>query len=287
MAGGTVGEEQEDSEDDARRAAKQKRKRKRKREAQQAELVAIDEERLRRNAESKKARADVSDFTANTVYVEGMPYDTDETAVTEFFAPSCGAIKSVRIARFQDTGRGRGYGHVEFAGRRGVEKALELSGKHMGARYVTVKLAEQPHAFAANKAIAQPLGCRTVFVKNLPYDATEASVTEAFRVCGRVANVRLAMWNHTKALKGFGYVEFEEERAAGIAYNKSGMMVAGRPIKIDYDTGVAKASFKTADGKAWNRQATGKISLGRRGGKGGKGGKGGRGKGGRGGGPRL
>ena len=48
----------------------------------------------------------------------------------------------------------------QFAGKKGAEKALALSGAHMGKRYVDVRAAEAPNAFAPNKAVAQPLGCR-------------------------------------------------------------------------------------------------------------------------------
>lgn len=53
----------------------------------------------------------------------------------------------------------------------------------------------------ANRKAEQPAGCRTVFVKNLPYDVEEDAVSEALAGCGRIASVRLAMWNHTRKLK--------------------------------------------------------------------------------------
>lgn len=40
-----------------------------------------------------------------------------------------------------------------------------------------------------------------MFVKNLPYDVDESGVSEALAGCGRIASVRLAMWNHTRKLK--------------------------------------------------------------------------------------
>jgi RNA recognition motif-containing protein len=57
-------------------------------------------------------------------------------------------------------------------------------------------------------------------VKNLPYDCTEEALKEAFTFCGKVSGVRLAMHNHTKQLKGFGYVEFVKEAGAEIAAKK-------------------------------------------------------------------
>lgn len=55
----------------------------------------------------------------------------------------------------------------------------------------------------------QPRGCRTVFVKNLPYDADEDGVSEALAGCGRIASVRLAMWNHTRKLKVRAFIGYK------------------------------------------------------------------------------
>jgi nucleolin len=59
---------------------------------------------------------------------------------------------------------------------------------------------------AEKRESKQPESCRLVYVKNLPYDVTELEVKEAFSRCGIVTSVRLPVWNHTKKLKGFGYV---------------------------------------------------------------------------------
>jgi len=56
------------------------------------------------------------------------------------------------------------------------------------------------------------------------YDVTEEDVKSIFAVCGKIANVRLAMWNHTKAMKGFGYVDFVQEASAEIAVKKQGQL---------------------------------------------------------------
>ena len=41
----------------------------------------------------------------------------------------CGKVTSVRMPRWQDSGRPRGYAHIDFKKALGVEKALALSGK--------------------------------------------------------------------------------------------------------------------------------------------------------------
>jgi nucleolin len=93
--------------------------------------------------------------------------------------------------------------------------------------------------------ITRPAGCRSVFVKNIPYDSTEADMTEAFTVCGPITNIRLAVWGNTKQLKGFGYIDFKREDSAEIAVKKSGKLtVKGRPVLVDFETGAPKASFR-------------------------------------------
>ena len=73
---------------------------------------------------------------------------------------------------------------------------------------------------------------------------------EVLKVCGPITNVRLAKWEHTEKLKGFGYVDFSREDSAEIAVKKStAICIRGRPILIDYETGKAKAGFKNFNNK--------------------------------------
>lgn len=59
-------------------------------------------------------------------------------------------------------------------------------------------------------------------MRNLPYDVEEEQVKQALSVCGKVGQVRLAIWNHTKRKKGFGYVDFINGSSAEVAVNKQG-----------------------------------------------------------------
>jgi nucleolin len=121
----------------------------------------------------------------------------------------------------------------------------------MGDRYIKVDKPMTPKALQASeidkKSIIRPPGCRTVFVKNIPYNCTEEDMMNAFKVCGPIYNVRLPIWGHTQQLKGFGYVDFTREDSAEIAVKKSGtLMVGDRPLLIDFETGGAKRGFKSA-----------------------------------------
>ena len=84
-----------------------------------------------------------------------------------------------------------------------------------------------------------------VYLKNLPYDIEEEELSLQFRVYGPIKSIRLAAWNHTGKMKGFGYVEYKREDSAETAVNKSGSIsLHGRKVQVDYETGAPKASYK-------------------------------------------
>ena len=186
---------------------------------------------------------------ATTVYVEGISYNAAEEDVDNLFRP-CGAIIAIRLPRWHDSGKPRGYAHVEFQDRHGCAAALALDGETMMGRYLRVSRAKvrsgggggASGAGAAPRA--QPAGCKVVFVKNLPYACTEDMVVATFSTCGKVQNVRLARWRHTGRLKGFGYVEFANAVAARAAVDRNGLKVGSRKVFVDYEEGKAKAGYK-------------------------------------------
>ena len=80
-------------------------------------------------AETESHHGDTSNLcNERTIYIEGLPYDSNEDDVSRFFE-SCGKIQSVRLPKWHDSGRLRGYGHVEFLTLESVKKALDLDGK--------------------------------------------------------------------------------------------------------------------------------------------------------------
>ena len=72
------------------------------------------------------------------------------------------------------------------------KKGLELSGKRLGPRYLDIK----PAAGLNNKiatptdtlkiADLMPETCKTLFVKNLPYDMKEDDIGDRFRPFGEI-----------------------------------------------------------------------------------------------------
>jgi nucleolin len=58
----------------------------------------------------------------------GLPFTAKEEDVKDFFASINDEILSIRLPRWHDSGRLRGYGHVEFASEEGAKAALDLNG---------------------------------------------------------------------------------------------------------------------------------------------------------------
>ncbi|EED96412.1 predicted protein, partial [Thalassiosira pseudonana CCMP1335] len=229
------------------------KKRKRKRKRKKASADDTDADGSKDNA-SVNVDAPKLQSTEHTVFIEGLPFTSSEEAL--------------RLPTWQDSGRLRGFGHVVFGSLETRNRALsgDVNGKELGGRYVTVKEANSPKAGTTagsaigRKARDQPEGCRTVHVRNLPYDASEEQILESFRVCGKIleGGVRIARNHINGQSKGFGYVEYKNAEGAYAAVQKAskpfGLNVSGRPVFVDYDEGSMKGSFRNKDGKLWSKE---------------------------------
>lgn len=305
-----------DGDDEKDETTKRKRKRNRKKKSCGDDGVVNTSSADAASAKKQQLLSSVE----HTVFIEGLPFTSTSDQVRHFFeVHGCTNIIDLRLPTWQDSGRLRGFGHVVFASEETRARALsdEVNGKELGGRYVTVREANAPRAGTTMGASTlgggatrdQPKGCKTIFAKNLPYDANEDDILESFRVFGKIieGGVRVARNHVTATSKGFGYVEFKNEEGALAAVQKAakpfGLLVKQRPVFVDYDEGTVKGSFRDSDGKLWNKDhskgGSGTASSGGRGGRGGgrggfsngRGGFGGRGSGAsfggsRGGGPR-
>ncbi|OQR94555.1 hypothetical protein THRCLA_08155 [Thraustotheca clavata] len=235
-------------------------------ESEKEEEENNDEESTE-NTTNDEIKQFAKEKTKATVYVEGISYDADESALVSHFS-SCGTVKEVRLPRYQDSGKPRGYAHIVFDTDKAAKKALSLDGQYMMKRYLSVRPAETPRTLEAvlsKPKNTKPIkGCRTVFVKQLPYEITEDEIKHAFDSCGTIISVRLPLWNHTKNSKGFGYVEFENEASAVAATKKTGMKIGTRMVIVELDTGAPKSSFRTTTGQYWNKGEEAKVSLAKR-----------------------
>jgi nucleolin len=294
-----TGRDDEDDGDDVDgNEGKRKRKRNRKKKS-------VDDENANNNPSDAataptaiKRREELLQSVEHTVFVEGLPFTCTPDQVRHFFeVHGCADVLEMRLPTWQDSGRLRGFGHVVFASTTSRARSLgsDVNGKELGGRYVTVREANVPRAGTTMGASTlgggttrdQPTGCKTVFVRNLPYDASEDDVLESFRIFGKIVEggVRVARNHVTGISKGFGYVEYKNEEGALGAVQRAakpfGVMVMKRPVFVDYDEGTMRGSYRDGDGKLWSKAHDAKQGGGGGSGRGGMrgGGGGGRGRG--------
>lgn len=75
---------------------------------------------------------------------------------------------------------------------------------------------------------------RKLYVGNLPYSATEESLTEKFSACGTVDSAKLITDRDTGRSKGFGFVEMATDAEAQAAIDSlDGTDYDGRPMKVN------------------------------------------------------
>jgi len=74
---------------------------------------------------------------------------------------------------------------------------------------------------------------RSVFVGNIPYDATEEQLTEIFQEVGPVVSFRLVFDRETGKPKGYGFCEYRDSQTALSAMrNLNGYEMNGRPLRV-------------------------------------------------------
>ncbi|KAK7118944.1 hypothetical protein R3I94_020954 [Phoxinus phoxinus] len=91
---------------------------------------------------------------------------------------------------------------------------------------------------------------RSIFVGNLPYDASELPLREHFEECGTVEAVRLVRDRDSGMGKGFGYVLFESPDSVMLALKLNGSSFLERRIRVKRSVKKEKQKKSAAGGKS-------------------------------------
>jgi RNA recognition motif-containing protein len=74
---------------------------------------------------------------------------------------------------------------------------------------------------------------KKLYVGNLPYSATDQTLTDAFSQCGTVESAKVIMDRDSGRSKGFGFVEMSSSSEAQTSIQKlNGTQVDGRAINV-------------------------------------------------------
>ncbi len=74
---------------------------------------------------------------------------------------------------------------------------------------------------------------KTIYVGNLPFSASEDEVRELFAAHGDVLSVKLISDRETGRPRGFGFVEMDEDAAAGAIQALDGSTMGGRSLRVN------------------------------------------------------
>lgn len=190
-----------------------------------------------------------------TLFVRNLPFSVDEDQMYELFN-NYGTCQ-VRLLTDRNTGKPKGIGFVEYEKVKEMKAAIaDGDNLYVGDRQAFVKCAADPkpegrqsfgndrggrgggRGRGGDRGGRQSFGGErqerndeaTVFVKNLPWSATQDGVWEMFG--NNVKNVRLPTDRETGRMKGFGYVEFNSVEEAKTAA-KGQYALDGRDLTVN------------------------------------------------------
>ncbi|EEB06607.1 RNA-binding protein Rnp24 [Schizosaccharomyces japonicus yFS275] len=117
----------------------------------------------------------------------------------------------------------RGFAYVDFDSEESLGLALACSEHALNGRNVLIKSStdytgrpDKVTVSKTEKIAARPANppSSTLFVGNLPFDATKETLSEYFGDAGRIRRVRLMTFEDTGKCKGFGFVDFFDVETA-------------------------------------------------------------------------
>ena len=246
-------EEIEENEEKEIEEEENEEEEKEKNEEKEEEEIEENEKEKNEKKKSQNQKIDKNQKKTNGIFISGIPYLTKEEELKDLFS-KYGTITEIKLPKYQDSGKNRGYCHIYYDSKKSALKALELNNYTIGNRYLTVEMAkmnkeelnDEIKTKKQNKINQSKvsINCTTAFVKNLPYDISEKEVGDKFRSCGKIKSLRFVYNSKNKKFKGFCFIEFNEHKSLLKALELNGKEFKGRILKVDFDEGKPKKSYK-------------------------------------------
>lgn len=201
-------------------------------------------EKKRKRTIVDEARDIIND--SRKLCLRNVSFDALEKDLEKFFE-KCGKLSHNEIIKRNE--RSRGIAFVQFETEEGAKKALELNDTEFMGRNINISVAqpfqkrikEDSHEQKELSMKNCPKDCKTIFIGNLSFDATIDDINEFFKDCGNIKATRVITSKETGESRGFGYVEFEDEKSLEKSLLKHGQNLIDRPIKIDFATSTRKS----------------------------------------------
>ncbi len=207
---------------------------------------------------------------ARKLFVAGLPDSVTDAALRNLFSESGVTPDELSMPRDRATGRPRGFAFVRFATAEDAERArASLDGRIVDGRSISVRPYQadgparregspgpRPDRPGPRRDAGPPSEDRTLYVGNLPYDATTEEVEAALRARGvdAIARVHLPV-DQDGRRRGFGFVTISTADAARAAVESlNGADLRGRRLVVNIaapkgpSSGPRDAAHRTHDG---------------------------------------
>lgn len=153
----------------------------------------------------RKANAEPGSLAKASLFVTDLDASVTETDLYDLFGKH-GQVLSVKICREICTGVSRGYGFVNYSSLRDATKARKLLNfEPLNGTRIRVMLSNQDSNLESGGA--------TIFFKGFDKSIDAKFIDELFSTYGTIITSELAIDSNGKS-KGFGYVMFNEKKAA-------------------------------------------------------------------------
>ncbi|KAL8141073.1 hypothetical protein V2J09_007094 [Rumex salicifolius] len=173
----------------------------------------------------------MADFESGKIFVGGIPWETNVTALTEYFS-RYGEVSFSTIARDRNSGNPRGFAFVTFTDPSSALKALndhhEIDGRTVEVKKAKPRQVQQYHQSNRESSIKT----KKIFVGGLSANVTEEEFKNYFNKFGRITDVVVMYDNMTNRPRGFGFITFDSEDVVEKITSNSFHVLDGKYVEV-------------------------------------------------------
>jgi len=227
-------------------------------------VAAADEPSPDASSKPKRQQAPQKAFEPS-IYVGNLSFDTTDAELKTLFE-SHGAVSSVTVPQNRDTGTSRGFAFVVMPDADAAKAAIEaineteLGGRTIFASESLPKGDKGAEKKGPKRPRQSPTGMK-MYVGNLDFDTSAATIKSAFEVYGAVSDVFVPVDANGDA-RGFAFVSMENEEAAAAIEGMNRTELDGRTINVNKSLPKGEKSPRSQQTKlyvgnlSWNTEET-------------------------------
>ncbi|KAI0539262.1 RNA-binding domain-containing protein [Xylaria digitata] len=169
-----------------------------------------------------------------TIFISNMTFDATETHLQEAFG-KYGDILSTNIGR-DGRGLSRGFGFITFVDKESADRAVsEAHNSFWHGRRIMVDHRKEGPSGGNRRRDGPSEPTNSLYIGNIPYEASDADLNQLFRSLENVKDVRVAVDRNTGWPRGFAHADFVDVESAKKAYEfLSQHNLGGRQLRVDY-----------------------------------------------------